>query len=168
MLSNTGIPAQEDLMRVMPPPERLVKGPVAIMECYQEIPCDPCHSACKRGAIREMADINECPVVDHERCNGCGQCVPCCPGLAIFIVDMSRADGLAAVRIPYEFKPLPEEGARVTALSREGQPICDATVIHVWNTAAVNKTPVVTLTVPRENAMDARFFSPNNARYAAR
>ena len=158
MLNQAGIPTQEDLARVIPSTERLLKGPVAIVECFQEIPCDPCHSACKRGAISEMADINECPIVDHERCNGCGQCVPSCPGLAIFIVDISRTDGLATVRIPYEFVPLPVVGMKVTALDREGKSICSATVVQVWSTVAVDKTSVVTLEVPSEYAMAARFF----------
>ena len=27
------------------------QGPVAIIECVQEIPCDPCVDACRQGAI---------------------------------------------------------------------------------------------------------------------
>ena len=158
MLIKTGVPTAEDLARVTPPAERLAKGPVAVIECFQEIPCDPCCSACKRGAIREMASINECPVIDYEKCDGCGLCIPSCPGLAISVVDMTYGEGLASVKIPYEFRPLPEKGEQVTALDREGRPVCEAAVAHVWNTRAVDRTPVVTLVVPEEHAMTARFF----------
>lgn len=158
MLNKTGVPTAEDLARVTPPAERLQKGPVAIIECFQEIPCDPCSTACVRGAIREMADMNERPEIDYDTCNGCGLCVSKCPGLAISIVDMAYTDTEATVRIPYEFRPLPEKGQRVAALNREGQRVCGATVTHILNTKAVDRTPVVTLAVPKEHAMSVRFF----------
>ena len=163
MLNKTGIPTAEDIARATPPVERLSAGPVAIIECFQAIPCDPCVKACPRGAIREMADINECPVVDFSRCNGCGQCVPKCPGLAISIVDMAYAESEAAVRIPYEFRPLPEKGSRVAALNREGVRICDATVAHILNSKAVDRTPVITLIAPKKHAMSVRFFRSESA-----
>ena len=170
MLLKTGIPTPEDIARVLPPAERLQKGPVAIIECFQQIPCDPCCSACKRGAIREMADINECPEIDFEQCNGCGLCIPQCPGLAISVVDMTCADGKAAVKIPYEFTPLPEKGQQVIALDRGGNRICEATVEHVLNTKAMDRTPVITLIVPREHAMAVRFFQaePTGKNYLCR
>ena len=35
MLKSTGIPTQKDLESVVPSKERLAKGPVAIMECFE-------------------------------------------------------------------------------------------------------------------------------------
>ena len=158
MLIKTGVPTTEDIALVTPPADRLRKGPVAVIECYQEIPCDPCCSACPRGAIREMKDINDRPIIDYDKCNGCGLCIPVCPGLAISVVDMTCAGEQASVRIPYEFRPLPRKGQRVAALDREGLQVCEATVTHVLNTKSVDRTPVVTLNMPREYAMEARFF----------
>jgi len=138
MLIGTGIPTAQDIAQIAPPEERMLQGPVAVIECFQEIPCDPCHYACKRGAIREMADINERPVIDYNRCNGCGLCIPKCPGLAITVADMSCGGGRATVKIPYEFLPLPGKGRKVMALNREGRRVCEAEVVHVLNTAAMD------------------------------
>ena len=40
-LSGPGIPSEE----------RMKLGPVACIECLQQIPCNPCEEACPRGAI---------------------------------------------------------------------------------------------------------------------
>ena len=72
MLLETGIPTFDDIKSVMPSDERFAKGPVVVVECFQEIPCDPCVDACKFNAITKPKDINDLPVVDFEKCNGCG------------------------------------------------------------------------------------------------
>jgi len=66
MLEKTGLPTPKDLAKVSPSKERLSRGPVAIIECFQRIPCDPCYAACKRGAIKEFKDINDLPEIDFE------------------------------------------------------------------------------------------------------
>ena len=65
MLKSTGIPTQKDLESVVPSKERLAKGPVAIMECFEKIPCNPCYTSCKRGAITEFEDINDRPQLNR-------------------------------------------------------------------------------------------------------
>ena len=82
----------EDLGRVCPTDERLSRGPVVIVECVENIPCNPCVAACPKGAITIEGDINGIPVVDFETCDGCGICLSACPGLAIFGVDLSGVD----------------------------------------------------------------------------
>ena len=120
MLISDGIPTKEDLAKVTPSEERFSEGPVAIVECFQEIPCDPCVKACKRGAISMARDINDIPVVDAKLCNGCGLCISMCPGLAIFVVDKTYSDELALVKLPFEYVPVPQAGQLVTALNRAG------------------------------------------------
>ena len=78
----TGVLSAHDIH--MPSENCLDKG-VAIIECVQEIPCNPCVDVCPFDAI-SMESINAPPIVDYEKCTGCAQCVAICPGLAIFVV----------------------------------------------------------------------------------
>lgn len=162
-LAQTGAAAPPDLEPVTPSAERLARGPVAVVECFQRIPCDPCAGACKKGAIAPFGDINDLPAVDHERCDGCGACISRCPGLAIFVVDES-GPGAAVVRLPYEFSPLPRAGDEVTALDREGRPVAAGRVARVQSARALDRTAVVWLEVPRGLGMAVRHFAPRDER----
>ncbi len=159
MLKNTGIPTEKDLESVIPPKERLEKGPVAIIECFENIPCNPCYTSCPRGAIKEFEDINDKPQLNFDICNGCSICVSHCPGLAIFIVDESYSDTEALVKIPYELSPLPLEGTYVTGLDRSGKPVCRAKVIKVQNPKFQDRTPIISIAVPKELSMTVRFLN---------
>ena len=48
-----GFPSLEEIRAAngWPSEERFAKGPVAIAECVQEIPCNPCEAACPMHAI---------------------------------------------------------------------------------------------------------------------
>ena len=156
MLINDGIPTTEDLAKIMPSEERFAKGPVAIAECFQEIPCNPCVKACKRGAITMPGDINALPLVDAGICNGCGLCISMCPGLAIFVVDKTYSEDFALVKLPYEYVPVPQAGQRVTALDRAGEELGRFEVIRAVLGGKKNKTYTISLAVPRELAMEVR------------
>ncbi len=154
MLEEAGIPTLSDLEAKVPGRERLKKGPVAIIECFRSIPCDPCYHSCPVNAIKEFSDINDVPQLDFDRCTGCGMCVGQCPGLAIFVVDYTEG----IVKLPYEFLPLPEKGQKVIALNRQGKEICEAEVIRVQQLSIFDKTAVVWLFVPEELLMEVRNF----------
>lgn len=158
MLINTGVPTCEQIEQRLPSPERRARGPYAMVECFQEIPCNPCSTSCPFDAILPMGDINEIPMIDHDRCTGCGVCAGVCPGLAIFIIDESVGDGTASVTIPYEFRPLPEKGETVRAVNREGCVIGDAIVTRVL-LSKKTKTPLVTVCVAAELVHEVRFFN---------
>lgn len=158
MLHETGIPTPEDLARVFPDEERLLKGPVAIFECYQHIPCDPCYTACKIGAIQAFEDINDLPKLIEEKCTGCGLCIAKCPGLAIAILDYTYSETQALIKIPYEFTPLPQVGERVLALDRSGEVVCEATVHAVLNPPQFDKTPIVSLVFDKDKIKEVRHF----------
>ena len=85
-------------------------------------------------------------------------CVASCSGQAVFLINEDCGDGTATVTIPYEFLPLPAEGSKGIALGRNGQKICDASVVSVRNVKAYDKTNLLTMKVPKEFAMKARFF----------
>jgi Fe-S-cluster-containing hydrogenase component 2 len=132
------------------------RGRVAVIECIQEIPCNPCEAACPFGAINVGEEITALPILDGDKCTGCGRCVSGCPGLAIFLVDKSRSDGLAEVVFPYEYAPLPAKGDVVTATDRAGRGVCLAEVQSVRQDTASKGTAVVSLLLPMEQADEVR------------
>jgi len=157
-LEQTGVLSKEELAGLpgMPSAERMQRGAVVVIECAQEIPCNPCESLCKQGAIEVGEPITNLPVLDEDKCTGCGLCIAGCPGQAIFVVDIARSKHEATVQMPYEFLPLPEKGSAVDGLDREGRVICEGHVLKVLNPKGNDRTPVVKVAVPRDCAMDVR------------
>ncbi len=94
---------------------------MAIAECFQCIACNPCTRACARGAIQVEPDINAAPRIDYDACTGCGACIVQCPGLAIFVVDMTYSENEALVKLPFEFFPVPRAGQTAVGLDRAGR-----------------------------------------------
>jgi Fe-S-cluster-containing hydrogenase component 2 len=157
MAFRTGEPLTEkDLAAQLPPQERLDAGPVAIIECIEEIPCNPCVESCPHGAIAMPGGLNGIPRLDWQRCIGCGLCISCCPGLAICIVDLSTGNQKASVSLPYEFTPLPKKGEEIVALDRQGQELGAARVVRVQRGQRLNRTSIVTIFLPRKWALKAR------------
>ena len=154
MLERTGIPTDDDLEKVIPDKKRLAKGPVVIIECFQKIPCDPCAASCKFGAIKSFKDINDLPIVDFDKCTGCGICISSCPGLAIFVIDENYSDEKSLIKIPHEMLPLPEKGEDVYALDRAGSILGKVKVIKVLKIK--NKTNIFSLEVPKSMVMKVR------------
>ena len=144
---STGVLSVKDLM--LPNKKQLENG-VAIIECIQEIPCNPCVDSCKFDAI-SMKDINSLPIVDYEKCTGCAQCVGICPGLAIFVVKTK--DERAFITLPYEFNPVPDIYDSVKALDREGKVRSNAIIKKVKKKG---KTNVITIEVEKSLAMEIR------------
>ncbi len=130
--------------------DRFAKGPIAIAECTQEIPCNPCEPACKFGAITVGEPITNLPKVDADKCIGCGICVAQCPGLAIFVLDKTFGDDIGTVSFPYEYNPLPEVGETAQAVDRMGNFVTKCKVEKVADLKSFDRTPVVTISVPKE------------------
>ena len=131
-----------------------------VIECTQNIPCNPCQDACKFGCIKVGSMITHLPEVDEAaKCVGCGMCVASCPGQAIFLVNEDAGDGWATVTMPYELLPLPEKGERGVALGRSGATVCEAEVVECRTSPAFDQTRLLTIRVPKDAAMKARFFS---------
>ena len=156
MLINDGILSQEELERLLPSDDRFRKGPVAIIECIQDIPCDPCVGACPAHAITMREGITDRPHLDADKCTGCGLCLASCPGLAIFLVNVHHSKDKATVSLPYELLPVPQAGDFVAGLDREGKPVCRAKVLRVLSGKKLDHTRIITVEVPRRLAMTVR------------
>ena len=115
----------------LPSPERRKKGPYALFECFQHIPCNPCYTACKFGAVKELTDINDLPETYYDRCTGYGACAAHCSGLAAFIINENYSETQTLIKIPFEYRPLPAKGDVVDATNRAGQVVTKALVTGV-------------------------------------
>ncbi len=165
MLEKTGIPSKEQIEAVLPPPERIAREAVAIIECYQEIPCNPCTKACPQNAILPMKDINERPKIDFDKCNGCAMCVAACPGLAISVIDATFGnEDEALVKLPWEFLPLPKKDEVVQTLNRAGEVVGEGRVVRVLDTKAFDRTRVVFLAVPYKDMLEVKSIERRSIR----
>jgi Fe-S-cluster-containing hydrogenase component 2 len=144
----TGVLTDEQLHQVTPE-----KRKVALIECVEDIPCDPCVTACPAGALT-MDSLIDKPELIPEKCSGCGLCIAECPGLAIFVVDLDYSDTEAVVMLPYEFIPLPEKDEKVDLLDRKGKKCGEGRILKVK--VHKNKTAVISVVVPTELAMQVR------------
>ena len=130
-----------------------------VIECTQNIPCNPCQDACKKGCISIGDNITSLPIsVDGSECINCGMCVASCSGQAIILVAEDTEPGFGEVTIPYEFLPLPQKGDKGYGLSRSGQKICEAEITNVRSSKAFDGTNLVTMKVPMEYIDKARFY----------
>lgn len=138
------------------------KGVHPVIECTQNIPCNPCQDACNKGCIMIGKQITSLPVVDTEKkCVGCGLCVASCSGQSIFLVDEEYEEGYASITMPYEFLPLPKVGDKGYACNRKGEKIGEAEVISIKTTPIFDHTNLLTIKVPVEMSMKARFYKTN-------
>lgn len=141
--------------KLLPSAERRAKGPYVVMECYEEIPCNPCSTSCPFHAVK-MDSLNACPTCDYDTCTGCGNCVSRCPGLACFVINETVGDGLVDITFPYEMLPVPKKGDKVQALGRDGAVVGQAEIVRVLSSPKMDHTNVITMRVDAELLYDAR------------
>ncbi|MFK5883470.1 MAG: 4Fe-4S binding protein [Candidatus Izemoplasma sp.] len=148
MLNKDGVASLELVKSRFPDGDYLVK-PLAITECYEDIPCNPCSTSCPFDAIYIGKDINTQPKVDFDKCTGCGICVYNCPGLAIVVVKVID-NKIAQFKIPYEQLPYPVAGEVWSAVNREGKVIGQCNIEKVSLSKRQDKTALVQLNVNKK------------------
>jgi Fe-S-cluster-containing hydrogenase component 2 len=155
MFEQTGKPDKKMVKSRFPEPSVLIR-PKAILGCYEEIPCDPCMTLCPFDAITIAPGINNIPVLDTDRCTGCGLCVTGCPGLAI-MVAMIKGDK-AIFKVPYEMPARVARGDVVDVLDGNGDVIALGLVTGVATNRSDTKTKLVTLEVDKNHLYDVSSF----------
>lgn len=134
------------------PEEAVLMKPKAIIECYQEIPCNPCETSCPFEAITIGDDINHIPMINFAKCTGCGICVHSCPGLAIMVAQVKNER--AYYKIPYEMLPRPKKGDRWDAVNRKGDVIGKAQIEHVLLNSQTDRTAIITVSLEKQYLYD--------------
>jgi len=154
----TGYLSVEELKKSpnYPTDKRLEMGACVVIECVQDIPCNPCETVCPQGAIIVGNPITNLPVFNENACTGCGLCISICPGQAIFLVDRTYSETEALVAFPFEYLPLPEKGETVNAVNRAGKVITQGKVVRIFNPKKNDRTPVVYIAVEKRFADEVR------------
>jgi len=160
-----GIPTPNELRKTpgYPSHKRLQKGPVAVVECIEEIPCNPCEAVCPFRALKIGSPITNLPVLDEDKCTGCGICISSCPGLAIFVLNLNYSDESALISFPFEYLPLPREGEEVYATDRQGKEICKGKVLKILDKPKQGYTPIISISIPQKYALIVRGISVKKA-----
>ena len=153
----SGVLGSECPGALLPPEElwRNKKNGLVVIECPHRIPCNPCNTSCATGAVIPFDDINDVPVIDYTKCTGCGLCVAKCPGLACFVIDISRSDDIALIKLPYEMLPVPAKGDTVECLNRIGEAVGSGIVESItepWK----DRTRVLTVSLKKSLISEVR------------
>lgn len=151
MLNRVGYPSLEQIKSCFPK-EELLHRAKAIIECFQEIPCNPCETSCPHQAITIGEDINTPPKLNVDLCTGCGRCVYSCPGLAIKVVKLM--DDTVRFTIPYEFLPVPQEKETWLAVNHQGEVIGEALIEKVQISSRQDRTFLVHVLVDKKHLYD--------------
>ena len=143
-----------------PSDERLNMGPVAVIECIEEIPCNPCETICRKNVIIVGKPITNLPKFECNKCDGCGECIAICPGHAVFVVDKTLSESEASISVPNELQPLHEKDSLVDAIDRNGNIVCEGKIVRVRNPKKYDHTTVVTFSIPKKYLGIVRNFKP--------
>ena len=150
--SETGVLTIERLRQTpgFPDEKDLENGLIAVIECDEDIPCNPCESICPNAAIKVGNPITNLPVLNFSKCSGCLKCLGICPGLCIFAINKNYNNDKSLIYIPYEYYPLPKKDMIVRALDRKGNYVCDAVVLKVLKPLKKQNSGLVGIIVPKE------------------
>ncbi len=123
-----------------------------IINCLQEIPCNPCSTVCPVHSINMVGD----PIMGipqfSDKCIGCMKCVLVCPGLAITLVDYRKDKENPTITLPYEISnQVVAVGDEVKCVDLDGNFVGNYPVQQVIDNPK-GKTQLVKIKVPKDVA----------------
>lgn len=123
-----------------------------IINCLQEIPCNPCSTVCPVHSINMIGD----PIMGipnfTDKCIGCAKCVLVCPGLAITLVDYRKDNKHPIITLPYEISNYSvTKDDIVDCVDFNGNFVGSFNVYQVVNNP-LSKTQLVKIKVPKDVA----------------
>jgi thioredoxin reductase/Fe-S-cluster-containing hydrogenase component 2 len=134
--------------------------PLPIIDCMQNIPCNPCVNSCKVNAITmDDNNISSLPRIDYNKCISCLNCAKICPGLSIYFVNYNYDEENANIILPYELFFNLVKDQTVIALDKHGKKVCEAKLLKTIKTNSINSVTLVSLLVKKEYAFDVRSFT---------
>ena len=155
-LLHKGYIEQEEL-KAFPACTYSANGIHPVVECTQNIPCNPCQDICPKHCIKVGDDITNIPQINQmQQCSGCGMCVANCPGQAIFLVEHGTVND--QVTIPYEFLPVPTVGENGFGYDRSGTKVCSAKINAIKDLPVNDHTILLTMSVPAGMGDTVRFY----------
>lgn len=157
---DTGVLSLERLRKTpgFPKEKDFEKGLIAVIECDQDIPCNPCEEYCQKRAIKVGSPITNLPSIDLSKCDGCLKCIRICPGLCIFGVNKNFSTDESLIYIPYEYSPLPKKGDIIIGLDRKGTEVCQGKIFRVLKSKKKQYSTVVGIIVPKKYFNTIRHF----------
>lgn len=139
-------------------PTAVEEGVLPVFHCIQEVPCNPCTSACPIGAIHTENDtIIGIPYREEDKdCTGCLNCVAICPGLAITLVDYRKDPDHPLVTLPWEIqREAVEAGRPIAVTDHEGAVLGHFPVQRVRTKKDYPRTLLVQVRIPKKLAKAA-------------
>lgn len=124
---------------------------IILIDCPEEIPCNPCETVCPKGKIEVGQPLTNLPtIVAKVECTGCGMCVAVCPGHAIFLVDQGYSEECFTITIPYEFREVPQKGDVVSVTDQDGNKVCGGQVVAVKRNKAYKQTTLIAVALEKK------------------
>ncbi len=134
----------------MSPTNHRKKKVKLIVDCPQEIPCNPCARTCGTGAISIEGEMCGKPRVEDELCSGCLKCLDACPVSCIYLIEESGGEAL--LTLAYDRLPLPRRGESVALKDRNGKALGRGKVERAAKSRKDGSLAIITLRVPAETA----------------
>ncbi len=151
--------SRADLKRVREfpgvPKTEVVNRLVASIECFEEIACNLCETACPESAIdfsREGKFLNEAA------CTACGACLPACPSRATLLLQAPPEAGKTLVVFPLAAREEPRVGELVTLLNRRGEGLGSGRVAGYQEAAEPKPGRLIRIEIPAHLAWEARGY----------